>query len=238
MDSATQEHMSEIQVTEKTKLGRRPERGSYDREVINQILDEGFICHIGFVQDGQPFVIPTGYGRRGDDIYFHGSAASRMLRNLSRGIPVCLTVTLVDGLVLARSIFHHSMNYRSVVVLGNATILKEGKEKADALRVISDNIIRGRWNEVREPTEEEMKATSVMKLPINEASAKIRSGPPLDDQPDYDLPIWAGVLPLVTRAAEPIIDPAMRMQVDLPESVRRYESQASSLPTKTRADVL
>src|SRR5262252_2733959 len=140
--------MSDIHVTQRTTLGRRPERGSYDRDVVNAILDEGFICHIGFVADGQPFVIPTGYGRRDDDIYFHGSAASRMLRNLSQGIPVCLTVTLVDGLVLARSIFHHSMNYRSVVVLGAATIVTEGEEKAEALRVISDNIIRGRWAEV------------------------------------------------------------------------------------------
>ena len=213
--------MSEIHITQRTKLGRRPERGSYDREVINRILDEGFICHIGFVLDDQPFVIPTGYGRRGDDIYFHGSAASRMLRNVSQGIPVCLTVTLVDGLVLARSIFHHSMNYRSVVVLGSATVLK-AEEKTDALRTISENIIRGRWNEVREPTEEEMKATSVMKLPLNEASAKVRSGPPLDEQSDYDLPIWAGVLPLVTRTTEPIADPAMRMRVEIPESVRRY----------------
>src|SRR5215831_11262256 len=209
--------MSEIHITQRTKLGRRPERGSYDREVINRILDEGFICHIGFVQDGQPFVIPTGYGRRGDDIYFHGSSASRMLRTVSQGIPICLTVTLVDALVLARSIFHHSMNYRSVVVLGNATILTEGEEKAAALRIISENIIRGRWSEVREPTEAEMKATSVMKLPIHEASAKIRSGPPLDDQPDYDLPIWAGILPLMTRAGEPVTDPAMRMNADIPE---------------------
>jgi nitroimidazol reductase NimA-like FMN-containing flavoprotein (pyridoxamine 5'-phosphate oxidase superfamily) len=218
--------MLEIHVTKRTKLGRRPERGSFDREVINRILDEGFICHIGFVLDGQPFVIPTGYGRSNDHVYFHGSAASRMLRNLSRGLPVCLTVTLVDGLVLARSIFHHSMNYRSVVVLGTATMLTEGEEKAEALRVISDNIIRGRWSEVREPTEEEMKATSVMKLPLNEASAKIRTGPPLDDQPDYDLPIWAGVLPLMTRAGEPLTDPAMRMQMELPESVRRYSRKS------------
>lgn len=221
----TQKTMPEIPVTPRTKLGRLPARGNYDREVINQILDEGFICHVGFVLDGQPFVIPTGYGRRGDHVYFHGSAASRMLRNVSRGIPICLTVTLVDALVLARSIFHHSMNYRSVVVLGNATILTEGDEKAEALRTITDNIIRGRWSEVREPTDDEMKATSVLRLAINEASAKIRSGPPLDEQSDYDLPIWAGVLPLVTGAAEPITDVAMRMQVDIPESVRRYSQK-------------
>jgi len=213
---------NELPVTPKTKLSRRPERGSYDRAVINRILDEGFICHVGFVLDGQPFVIPTGYGRHGDHIYFHGSAASRMLRNVSQGIPVCLTVTLVDGLVLARSIYHHSMNYRSVLVLGTATHLTDSEKKADALRVVAENIIRGRWTEARPPTEEELKATAVMELPITEASAKIRSGPPLDDEPDYDLPVWAGVLPFVTRPAEPIADPRMRMPFDLPESVRRY----------------
>ena len=214
--------MTSIPVTSRTKLGRLPERGSHDREVINAILDEGFICHVGFALDGQPFVVPTGYGRKDDHIYFHGSAASRMLRNLSAGMPVCVTVTLVDALVLARSIFHHSMNYRSVMVLGTATLIEDREEKLEALRVISDNIIRGRWNEVRQPTEQELKATSVMKLPIKEASAKIRTGPPKDDKPDYDLPIWAGVLPLVTRPAEPVIDPAMKMKIDVPVSVKKY----------------
>ena len=193
--------MSDIQLTTRTKLGRLPERGSHDREVINAILDEGFICHVGFELDGQPFVVPTGYGRQGDHIYFHGSAASRMLRNLSAGVPVCVTVTLLDALVLARSSFHHSMNYRSVMVLGTATLIEDRDEKLEALRVISDNIIRGRWDEVR-----------------HEASAKIRTGPPKDDKPDYDLPIWAGVLPLETKPNEPVTDPAMRMKMDLPAS--------------------
>jgi nitroimidazol reductase NimA-like FMN-containing flavoprotein (pyridoxamine 5'-phosphate oxidase superfamily) len=214
--------MSEIQVTPRTKLGRLPDRGRHDRETINAILDEGFICHVGFVVDGQPFVIPTGYGRKDDHIYFHGSAASRMLRNLSKGVPVCLTVTLVDALVLARSIFHHSMNYRSVVVLGTATLIEDRDEKWEALHVISDNIIRGRWNEVREPNEQELKATAVMKLPITEVSAKVRTGPPKDEKEDYDLPIWAGILPLVTRPAEPVADAAMKMTADVPESVRKY----------------
>ena len=214
--------MSTIPVTPRTKLGRLPARGSYDRELIHSILDEGFICHVGFVADGQPFVIPTGYGRKDDNIFFHGSTASRMLRNLVSGIPVCVTVTLVDGLVLARSAFHHSMNYRSVVILGTATLVTDEEEKLEALRVITDNIIRGRWDEVRQPNESEMKATSVLKLPIVEASAKVRTGPPKDDDEDYDLPVWAGVLPLVTRPAEPLADPDLRVQADVPASVRRY----------------
>ena len=214
--------MSEIQVTPRTKLGRLPERGRHDRETINAILDEGFVCHVGFVSNGQPFVIPTGYGRKDDHIYFHGSAASRMLRNLSGGIPVCVTVTLVDALVLARSIFHHSMNYRSVMVLGTATLIGNREEKWGALRVISDNLIRGRWDEVRQPSEQELKATAVMKLAITEASAKVRTGPPKDEKEDYDLPIWAGILPLETRPREPIMDPAMKMRADVPASVRRY----------------
>lgn len=213
--------MSDLSVTPRTKLGRLPARGSYDRELIYSILDEGFICHVGFVAEGQPYVIPTGYGRRDDHIYFHGSAASRMLRNLSKGVPVCVTVTLVDALVLARSAFHHSINYRSVVILGTATQV-EGEEKFEALRVITDNIVHGRWAEVREPNEQEMKATSVLKVPITEASAKLRTGPPKDDEPDYDLPIWAGILPLVTRPADPIPDPDLRVQAPLPASVVRY----------------
>ncbi len=215
--------MAELEVTPRTKLGRLPDRGRHDRDTINAILDEGFVCHVGFVADGQPFVIPTGYGRKGDNIYFHGSAASRMLRNLSKGLPVCVTVTLVDALVLARSIFHHSMNYRSVVVLGTATLVEEAAEKWEALRVISDNIIRGRWDEVREPNEQELKATAVMKLPITEASAKVRTGPPKDDQQDYDLPIWAGLLPLETRPLPPVADPAMKMQAEVPASVKGYK---------------
>lgn len=214
--------MSDIQVTSRTKLGRLPERGSHDREVIHQILDEGFVCHVGFAINGQPFVVPTGYGRSGDHIYFHGSAASRMVRNLSSGVPVCITVTLVDALVLARSIFHHSMNYRSVMILGTAIPVEDHAEKLEALRVISDNIIRGRWDEVREPNDQELKATSVLKVPIHEASAKIRTGPPKDDKPDYDLPVWAGVLPLEVRPAEPVIDPGMRMQLEVPDSVKQY----------------
>jgi uncharacterized protein len=214
--------MTDTLLTQRTKLGRLPDRGSHDRQTIHSILDAGFICHVGFVVDGQPFVIPTGYGRIGDHLYIHGSAASRMLRNLQTGLQVCVTVTLVDGLVLARSAFHHSMNYRSVVVLGRATLVEDHTEKIAALHAISDHIIRGRWEEVRKPTEQELKATSVLKLPLEEASAKIRTGPPKDDSGDYALPIWAGVLPLNTGPGEPTRDPAMQVDADVPASVKNY----------------
>ena len=209
-------------LTSRTKLGRLPDRGSHDREVIYKILDEGFICHVGFASEGQPFVIPTGYGRIGDNLYIHGSAASRMLRNLQKSIPVCVTVTLVDGLVLARSAFHHSMNYRSVVVLGTAELVEDATEKIEALRAVSDQIIDGRWDEVRQPSQKELKATSVLRLPLTEASAKIRSGPPKDDEEDYALPIWAGVLPLNTRPGEPVQDPSSKVPAEIPGSVRKY----------------
>jgi uncharacterized protein len=214
--------MTETLLTQRTKLGRLPDRGTHDRETIHRILDEGFICHIGFAVDGQPFVIPTGYGRRGETLYIHGSAASRMLRNLQKGLPVCFTVTLLDGLVLARSAFHHSMNYRSVVVLGTATLVEDPAEKLEALRAVSDQIIAGRWDEVRLPTDQELKATTVLKLALNEASAKIRTGPPKDDEEDYTLPIWAGVLPLHTNPGEPLVDPAMKVTAEIPKSVKNY----------------
>src|SRR5206468_4270487 len=187
----------------RTRVVREPERGVYDRAVAYQILDEGFICHVGFVMDNQPFVIPTGYGRSGDNLYIHGSAASRMLRNLDQGIPVCVTVTLLDGLVLARSIFNHSMNYRSVVVLGTAVAVEDSAEKLQALRALSEHIVPGRWADVRQPNEKELKATLVMRLPIEEFSAKVRQGPPIDDEEDYGFTTWAGVLPLTLVPAEP-----------------------------------
>ncbi len=216
-----EEPVTEIPASERTRLKRLPERGSHERQVIEQILDAGFICHAGFVADGQPYVIPTLYGRRGDHLYLHGSAASRMLRHLAKGLPVCVTVTLVDGLVLARSIFHHSMNYRSVVVLGNARLVEERSEKLEALRVISEHLIPDRWAEVRPPSEQELKATHVLELEIAEASAKSRSGPPGDDDGDYDLPVWAGVLPLRLTAGEPAADPDLRVKVEVSPSVRR-----------------
>jgi uncharacterized protein len=208
--------------TPRTRVTREPERAVYDRAVAYQILDEGFLCHVGFVVAGQPFVIPTSYGRRGDELYIHGSAASRMLRNLDQGIPLCLTVTLVDGLVLARSIFNHSMNYRSVVVLGTAVAVNDPQEKLAALRALSEHILPGRWVDVRGPNERELKATLVMRLPIEEFSAKVRQGPPVDDEEDYRFPTWAGVIPLTTVAAGPVADPRLEPPRDVPAYALEY----------------
>ena len=209
--------------TERTNLKRLPKRAEYDREAVYRILDEGFICHVGFVVEGQPFVIPTGYARVAHQIYIHGSQASRMLRTLSKEVDVCLTVTLVDGLVLARSAFHHSMNYRSVVVFGKATIVDERAEKLAALRALSEHMIPGRWDDVRGPSEPEMKATTVLSLPLSEASAKVRNGPPLDDDEDYELPVWAGVIPLGLIAGEPIADPRLSLRIGPPDYAIKYE---------------
>lgn len=209
--------------TERTRLKRLPKRGHFDRETVYGILDEGFICHVGFASEGQPFVIPTGYARDGDTLYIHGSAASRMLRTLSRGIDVCVTVTIIDGLVLARSAFHHSMNYRSVVIFGRARLVEDPEEKMAALLALSEHIIRGRWAEVREPTEQEMRATTVLSLPLMEASAKIRTGPPLDDEEDYEMNVWAGVIPLRLVAGEPVADPRLIDGVEVPGYAREYK---------------
>jgi len=179
-----------ITQTERTRLRRLPKRGAFDRETVYSILDEAFICHIGFTVDGQPYVIPTAFGRIENDLYIHGSSASRMLRTLSGGVEMCFTATLVDGLVIARSAFHHSINYRSIVVLGMATLVEDLGEKNRALEAITDHIVPARWADVRWPTDLELKATSVLKLPIDEASAKIRTGPPIDDDEDYELDVW------------------------------------------------
>ncbi|MGB7190482.1 MAG: pyridoxamine 5'-phosphate oxidase family protein [Acidobacteriaceae bacterium] len=195
--------------TPRTRINRLPKRGDYSRKTIYGILDATFICHTGFVVEGQPYVIPTGYGRAGDTLYLHGSSASRMLRTLAGGVDVCVTVTLLDGIVLARSAFHHSMNYRSVVILGKAAPVEGDAAKAEALRVISEQIVRGRWDHVRKPSAQELKATAVLSLPIDEASAKLRTGPPLDEEEDYALDVWAGVLPLAMRAGELIADPRL-----------------------------
>ena len=205
-------HMT-LTPTERTRLRRLPKRGAFETDTIYAILDEGFVCHIAFVVEGQPFAIPTGYARRGDEIYIHGSAASRMLRTLGDGVEMCLTVTLVDGLVLARSAFHHSMNYRSVVVLGKARLVTDDGEKREALRGFTDHIVPGRWPDLRPVTDQELKATTVLALPIREASAKVRTGPPIDDEEDYDWPIWAGVVPLYTRTGEPVADERVRPDV-------------------------
>ena len=208
--------------TPRTRVIREPQRAVYDREVINRILDEGFICHVGFTLDGQPFVIPTSYGRHDDVLYIHGSAASRMLRNVSGGIPMCVTVTLLDGLVLARSIFNHSMNYRSVVVLGMGTAIEDREEKLTALRSLSEHIIPGRWNEVRQPNEKELKATTVIRLPIQEFSAKVREGPVIDDEEDYAFPVWAGVLPINLVSGDPISDARLLEKIAVPDYVKNY----------------
>lgn len=209
--------------TERTKVKRLPKRGAYDRETIYSILDEAFICHVGFILDGQPFVIPTGYARIGGDLMIHGSAASRMMRNLAEGIDVCVTVTLIDGLVLARSAFHHSMNYRSVVILGKAINVTDETEKAAALEAFTEHIIPGRWPDIRWPSELELKATTVLKLPIEEASAKIRTGDPVDDEEDYEMDVWAGVLPLTLKAGEAKPDVRLQNNTDIPEYIRTHD---------------
>lgn len=206
----------------RTRVVREPQRGVYDRDAAYAILDEAFICHVGFVSDGQPYVIPTSFGRAGDVLYIHGSAASRMLRRLSEGIPVCVTVTLLDGLVLARSVFNHSMNYRSVVVLGTATLVENSEEKLTALKAIADHIISGRWADARQPNEQELKATSVLRLLIEEFSAKVRTGPPIDDEDDYVLPVWAGVIPLKLTSDNPIKDDRVSKHTPIPVYASQY----------------
>lgn len=214
--------MSQFTPTKRTQVRRLANRAAYDSETVFRILDEGFVCHIGFVAGGQPYVIPTGYARVEDTLYVHGSAASRMLRTLAGRVQVCVTVTLVDGLVLARSAFHHSMNYRSVVILGRATPVEDPAEKMRALEAFTEHIVRGRWKDVRRPTESELKATTVLALPLDEVSAKIRTGPPKDDEEDYQLPIWAGVVPLQLVPAAPVADPKMIADIALPVYVRSY----------------
>jgi hypothetical protein len=197
--------------TDRTRVRRLPERGVYDRDTVQAILDAGFICHLGFVVDGQPYVIPTGYARAGDRIYIHGSTASRMARTLSQGVEVCLTVTHVDGFVLARSAFHHSVNYRSAVVLGRARLVADPVEKMQALRAFTDHVATGRFDEVRVPSEQELKGTAVLALGLEEASAKIRTGPPKDDEEDFAVHAWAGVVPVVTSLGVPIPDRDVRV---------------------------
>ena len=217
--------MSETQMpSARTRVVREADRAVYDREAVYRILDEGFLCHAGFVVDGQPFVIPTSYGRKDASLYIHGSAASRMLRQMQKddGVPICITVTLLEGLVLARSIFNHSMNYRSVVVLGKATLVDDPEEKLEALRILSEHILPGRWADSRQPNERELKATSVLRVPIEEFSAKVRQGPAIDDEEDYSFPTWAGVVPLEMVAGKPIDDARLLPGKEAPEYARNY----------------
>jgi nitroimidazol reductase NimA-like FMN-containing flavoprotein (pyridoxamine 5'-phosphate oxidase superfamily) len=215
----------EFPQTERTTLKRLPKRGVYDRQLVYGILDEGFICHVGFAVEGQPFVIPTGYARVDEQLFIHGSQVSRMLRTLSSGIDVSVAVTLVDGLVLARSAFHHSINYRSVVMFGRATIVDDREAKLAALFAFSEQVIPGRWNDVREPTEQELRATTVLSLPLVEVSAKVRTGPPIDDEQDYTLNVWAGVLPLKIEAGAPISDPRLQETITPPSYTLKYSRE-------------
>jgi len=221
-------------LTERTKLRRVPGRGAHDFETIAAILDDGVYCHVGFVADGQPYVVPTGYGREGRTVYFHGSAASRMITTLAEGAPVCLTVTHMDGLVMARSAFHNSMNYRSVMIVGVAEQVPD-EEKSHALRVITEHIMPGRWEEARKPAARELKLTTMLRLAIDEASAKVRSGPPVDEADDYALPIWAGVLPFALVPQAPIADERLAPGIEPPPHVAAYgrPSAASGAPTPT-----
>ena len=208
--------------TARTRVVREPHRGVYDRETVYQILDEGFLCHVGFSVNGQPFVIPTSYGRKGANLYIHGSAASRMLRQMKEGAPVCISVTLLDGLVLARSVFNHSMNYRSVVILGKATLVEDAAEKLEALRTLSEHILPGRWDDSRQPNERELKQTSVLRVPVEEFSAKVRVGPPVDDEEDLSFPTWAGVMPLEMKSGEVIPDSQLDPAREVPAYARNY----------------
>lgn len=218
--------MTTFTPTERTTLKRLPKRGEYDHAAVYQILDEAFICHVGFVADGKPVVIPTSYARIGDDLYIHGSAASRMLRSLEEGIDVCVTVTLIDGLVLARSAFHHSINYRSVVIFGAAKVVDDPDEKIKALHAFTDHVVPGRWEDVRPPNESELRATLVLKLPLVEVSAKVRTGPPIDDEEDYELSVWAGVVPLKLTAGAPNSDGRLPAGIEPPEYAREYARPA------------
>jgi len=215
--------MSKFTPTERTKVRRLPDRGKYDPESVYGILDEAFICHVGFVVDGQPYVIPTGFARVNDTLYIHGSAASRMLRTLADGVQVCITATLVDGIVMARSGFHSSMNYRSVVILGQAMQVEGRDEKLAALEAFSEQVMPGRWKDLRETTDAELKGTLVLTLPLKEVSAKVRTGPPKDDESDYALPLWAGVVPLKLTAGTPIDDPRLPRGIEPPDYARNYK---------------
>ena len=211
-----------VPVTDRTRVIREANRAVYDRDAIYKILDEGFVCHVGFALEGQPFVIPTMYARVGDWLYFHGSAASRMLGGASSGNPVCITVTLLDGLVLARSVFNHSMNYRSVVALGQAVLVDDPAEKLAALEAFTQKLIPGRWSDARQPNGKELKATSVLKLPLDEVSAKVRAGDVEDDADDYALRVWAGVIPLRLIADPPIRDARCEASIPTPAYAANY----------------
>jgi nitroimidazol reductase NimA-like FMN-containing flavoprotein (pyridoxamine 5'-phosphate oxidase superfamily) len=213
----------ELQVTQRSKLKRLPKRGIQEREIIHSILDEAMIAHVGFVTENQPFVIPMAYGRKGDRLYLHGSSVSRLLRTLEQGVDVCINVTLLDGIVIARSLFHHSMNYRSVVLFGKAKLVESEDEKMSALKAITEQMIPGRWEQARIPNDKELKATNVLSFEIVEGSAKVRTGAPSDDAEDYQLPYWAGELPLRLTPGIPIQDPKLSAEISVPENIVNYQ---------------
>ncbi len=212
---------------EHTQLGRHPERGREDRDVVNAILDEALVCHVGFVADGYPTVIPTLHARSDDTLYLHGSPASRMLQ-AAPGAEVCVTVTLLDGVVMARSAFNHSMNYRSVMVFGQPRVVTDAEEKAAAFHALVEHVAKGRWDDARQPTPSEMTATTVLAISLDEASAKVRSGPPIDEGGDLVLGVWAGVVPLRTVAGDPLPDPQLSPGIDVPDYARDYERPHST----------
>jgi uncharacterized protein len=215
--------MSEFPISERNRIRRAPKRGQYDKETIYRILDEGLVCHVGLVEDHQPVVIPMNYARRDDTLILHGASASRLLRYIQAGNLVCVTVTLLDGLVLARSVYHHSMNYRSVVVFGQGRLIEAEPEKLAALEILTEHILRGRWQDARKPNRQELDATAVVAIAIESASAKVRTGPPVDDEADYQLPVWAGVLPIQQEALAPVSDPRLRQDIRVPPSVSKYQ---------------
>jgi uncharacterized protein len=215
------------QRTERTRVRRLPERANYDRATVHAILDEGFLCHVAFVVDGQPYALPTGYGRVGDTLYLHGSSANRSL-HAADGQEVCVTVTHVDGLVCARAVFSHSVNYRCAVVLGTARIITDEAERLAGLRAVTEHLIPGRWDAVRAPTRKELAATSVLAIPLGEASVKVRTGPPGDEPEDLALPVWAGVLPMTMSFGEPEPDPALRPDIGAPDHIRARAGLAAA----------
>lgn len=218
--------MADIEPNHRNRVKRAPERGVYEREAIYNIVDEALYCHVGFVQDGQPFVIPSIHARDGDDLLLHGATSSRLIRHIQAGHEVCVAITFMDGLVLARSIYHHSMNYRSAVLFGKGRLLEGDEETLRALEVLSDHIMPGRWEDSRKPNYKELKATAVVSISIESASAKVRTGPPNDEDEDYDLPIWAGVLPIQQRFLDPENDPQLTQDIALPECVRNYHRKS------------
>lgn len=210
-----------MKVTKKLKVKRTPKRGFYDRETIYKILDNHFICQIAFVYEGYPVIIPTIFGRDKEYLYIHGATVSRMFLELEKGIEISLNVTQTDGIVLARSAFHHSLNYQSVTIFGKATLVTNDKERYNALKIISNQVIPNRWEEIRLPNKKELKATKVLKIHVVEGSAKIRKGPPIDEKEDYKLPIWAGVIPIKTVVGNPISDPVLKEAISVPNSVKK-----------------